>query len=211
MRYVRDRISAFLVDMLFITILVTLTANVNYLNPTLYDMQDATEKYYEVYDKVMEEAEKDPENSYKILAKKLAKPIYNLEKTTKYYYLHYLIFVVIYFIIFQFWNNGQTLGKKIFKLRVVNNEDENPNIIQYIVRNLINGSSVVIGLNIVVLIRIICLFIGIGANPYFYTYMISQSLAMVLECVLFITLVFSRKNKALNDYIAGTKVISLRD
>lgn len=211
MRYVRDRISAFLVDMLFITILVTLTANVNYLNPTLYDMQDATEKYYEVYDKVMEEAEKDPENSYKILAKKLAKPIYNLEKTTKYYYLHYLIFVVIYFIIFQFWNNGQTLGKKIFKLRVVNNEDENPNIIQYIVRNLINGSSVVIGLNIVVLIRMICLFIGIGANPYFYTYMISQSLAMVLECVLLITLVFSRKNKALNDYIAGTKVISLRD
>lgn len=211
MRYVRDRISAFLVDMLFITILVTLTANVNYLNPTLYDMQDATEKYYEVYDKVMEDAEKDPENSYKILAKKLAKPIYNLEKTTKYYYLHYLIFVIIYFIIFQFWNNGQTLGKKIFKLRVVNNEDENPSIIQYIVRNLINGSSVVIGLNIVVLIRMICLFIGIGANPYFYTYMISQSLAMVLEGILLITLVFSRKNKALNDYIAGTKVISLRD
>lgn len=211
MRYVRDRISAFLVDMLFIIILVTLTANVNYLNPTLYDMQDATEKYYEVYDKLMEEAEKDPENSYKIIAKKLAKPIYNLEKTTKYYYLHYLIFVVIYFVIFQFWNNGQTLGKKIFKLRVVNNDDENPNIIQYIVRNLINGSSLVIGLNIVVLIRTICLFMEIGANPYFYIYMISQSLAMVLEGILLITLVFSRKNKALNDYIAGTKVISLRD
>ena len=195
MGYKRARISAFLVDIFFVVVLTVLIGNVSFLNPGLYTSDDAYTKYMEVY---------EINDKMKVVVK-------DYEKSNKFIYLYYLIFTFIYFVIFQWWNKGQTLGKKLFKLKVVDDNEENPNIFKYILRTLFNGSSLIMGVNFILLVRLIFLFIGgISTNTFYNIYLGTQYAAYIFELVFIVVYLVNKKNKGLDDIIAGTKVISTK-
>lgn len=64
---------------------------------------------------------------------------YNLEKNNIAYLIIYLLASIAYFVLFNKYTNGQTLGKKLMRLKIVNSKDENKNvpIISYIIRLII--------------------------------------------------------------------------
>ena len=155
MGYKRARISAFLVDIFFVVVLTVLIGNVSFLNPGLYTSDDAYTKYMEVYDELLTNVNTTDEVKIKEINDKMKVVVKDYEKSNKFIYLYYLIFTFIYFVIFQWWNKGQTLGKKLFKLKVVDDNEENPNIFKYILRTLFNGSSLIMGVNFILLVRLI--------------------------------------------------------
>ena len=206
MKVRRSRVSAFLIDVLFVIILTTLTANVYQVNPYLYDTDKAYKEYNELYNDTLENIDvNNPE-----IPTKLKNAMYKYDKTNTYLYLWYMIFGVLYFVLFQFFNNGQTLGKKLFKLRVVNEKEENPNIIQYIVRFLINGSTLIMGVHLLILIKVIVLLVGCSGSMYYDIHMILQSVSILIELILLGTLIVNKNNKIFNDFIARTKVIEVK-
>ena len=206
MKVRRSRVSAFLIDVLFVIILTTLTANVYQVNPYLYDTDKAYKEYNELYNDTLENIDvNNPE-----IPTKLKNAMYKYDKTNTYLYLWYMIFGVLYFVLFQFFNNGQTLGKKLFKLRVVNEKEENPNIIQYIVRFLINGSTLIMGVHLLILIKVIVLLVGCSGRMYYDIHMILQSVSILIELILLGTLIVNKNNKMFNDFIARTKVIEVK-
>lgn len=206
MKVRRSRVSAFLIDVLFVIILTTLTANVYQVNPYLYDTDKAYKAYNELYNDTLENIDvNNPE-----IPVKLKNAMYEYDKTNTYLYLWYMIFGVLYFVLFQFFNNGQTLGKKLFKLRVVNEKDENPNIIQYIIRYLINGTTLIMGVHLLILIKVIVLLVGCSGSMYYDIHMILQSLSILIELILVGTLIVNKNNKMFNDFIARTKVIEVK-
>lgn len=206
MKVRRSRVSAFLIDVLFVIILTTLTANVYQVNPYLYDTDKAYKEYNELYNETLENIDvNNPE-----IPTKLKNAMYKYDKTNTYLYLWYMIFGVLYFVLFQFFNNGQTLGKKLFKLRVVNEKEENPNIIQYIVRFLINGSTLIMGVHLLILIKVIVLLVGCSGSMYYDIHMILQSVSILIELILLGTLIVNKNNKMFNDFIARTKVIEVK-
>lgn len=206
MKVRRSRVSAFLIDVLFVIILTTLTANVYQVNPYLYDTDKAYKEYNELYNDTLENIDvNNPE-----IPTKLKNAMYKYDKTNTYLYLWYMIFGVLYFVLFQFFNNGQTLGKKLFKLRVVNEKDENPNIIQYIIRYLINGSTLIMGVHLLILIKVIVLLVGCSGSMYYDIHMILQSVSILIELILVGTLIVNKNNKMFNDFIARTKVIEVK-
>ena len=211
MGYKRARISAFLVDIFFVVVLTVLIGNVSFLNPGLYTSDDAYTKYMEVYDELLTNVNTTDEVKINEINDKMKVVVKDYEKSNKFIYLYYLIFTFIYFVIFQWWNKGQTLGKKLFKLKVVDDNEENPNIFKYMLRTLFNGSSLIMGVNFILLVRLIFLFIGgISTNTFYNIYLGTQYAAYIFELVFIVVYLVNKKNKGLDDIIAGTKVISTK-
>lgn len=107
---------------------------------------------------------------------------------------------ILYFIIFQFKKNGQTLGKKIMKIRVVSNDDKDLNINQIAVRSLIINC---------ILADLLVLTVSIlgSKNVYMVGIFTVEFIQYILLFVIAI-MVLSRKDKrGLHDVITNTKVI----
>lgn len=205
MKVRRSRISAFLIDILFVIILTTLTANVYQVNPYLYDTDQAYKEYNEIYNDTLDEIDVDNPK----IPTELKNAMYKYDKTNTYLYLWYIVFGILYFVIFQWLNKGQTLGKKLFKIRVVNEKEDNPNILQYLIRFLINGTTLIMGVNLIVLIKVIVLLVGCSGSMYYDIHMILQSSALIIEFILVISLLIHKNNKMFNDFVARTKVIEV--
>lgn len=126
--------------------------------------------------------------SYKLLRYSLVPTIINL------------MCILLYFVVFQFYFNGKTLGKKIMKLKVVSNNENKLNIVNYLIRCLIVNE---VFINIISLICLITLsknnFISYNKIIYVITY--------ILEMVILFMMVFEKNNRGLHDYISNTKVI----
>ena len=105
---------------------------------------------------------------------------------------------------------GQTLGKRFFKIRVVDNATEGPiTMFQAFIRE-----SVLITINLLSLV--IDLYVYLNGDPsaaqMFYTASIVLSYATVTWFVLeIVTCLFNRKRRALHDFLGGTVVIKTDD
>lgn len=102
-----------------------------------------------------------------------------------------LVMQAIYFIInYKFLLNGQTIGKKIMRIRVVTLSNTIPSISSiYLVRYLLVG----------------LIFSAVSFLNFRYFNMNVLNFAFVIDLIF----VFSRSRRCLHDYLAGTKVINI--
>ena len=98
--------------------------------------------------------------------------------------------------------NGQTLGKKIMKLRVVSNNEKKLNFWKYLIRIVILNN---IWLS---LINIGAVYVVSGVKFYYVTYVISM-LSSLIYMLNLIMVMFRKDNRGLHDMVAGTKVIEV--
>lgn len=112
-----------------------------------------------------------------------------------------LICTLLYFGVLQYFLKGQTLGKKLFKLRVVSASDKKITIINYLLRSLI--------VNDVLLNSISIIFLLFASKKiYISVDNIIGVLVSIVEAII-IYLVLTRKDeRGLHDLLFNTKVIS---
>ena len=110
---------------------------------------------------------------------------------------------ILYFAVLQWALKGQTIGKKIMKIRVVaNKEDKKLNVGNYILRSLI--------LNNIIFSIILIIGVYIFKAPGYYTLSMVVSYLQLLVMSLIMLMVVLRKDfRGLHDFVAGTKVIDL--
>lgn len=205
MKQSTKRIIAFLIDMLLVLVLANLISNSYTFNPYVYDYEDIYEEYNEVYESVYEDFSLEAITEENVHL--LSEAMYKIERVNVYYYLYYLVFVFIYFVIFQWMNKGQTLGKKLMKLRVLSDDETDVNIIQYGVRYLFNGSIFIMGFHLTLLIKTIVLFVDVGASLYMNIYTVLTIIGFILEGMFLFSIIKSSDGRLLNDRIAKTKVV----
>lgn len=105
-----------------------------------------------------------------------------------------------YFVIFATLNKGQTLGKKIFKIRIVSKDGKNPSIWNMLIRSIflygmLIGITTIIGVNIFAAKTFIYVDTGINYVSYIF----------IIICFF---MVYKRKDcRGLHDMMAGTNVI----
>ena len=128
------RIIAYFIDILIVSIVVTPFINIKAINPYIDDYN----KYYEEYTKLIEDANNGDIDTN---SDEYKDQVIDLNyKIAEYKVINSSISVVsliVYFVIIQYFLKGQTIGKKILKLRVVSNKDKELNIGHYFVRSLI--------------------------------------------------------------------------
>ena len=135
--------------------------------------------------------------------KKYRKLSYNMDKNSSFYFIIYLIVVFGYFVFFNKVTNGQTLGKKLTRLKLVNNKDDGVvSIFSYIIRTILLYQP------ISYLIRLI--FVNIlSMNNYCDVIMVVSDIESYLQMAIIITIMLRNDGRGLHDLIVGTRVISV--
>lgn len=129
---------------------------------------------------------------------------YNISKGTVLISLTSIIIYILYFVVYQVYNNGQTVGKKLMKIKVKSITDESLSINTMLFRALIIYG---IAANIINLILILLLkkelYLSISN-----TISIIQSLIVIISVFM---ILFSKQKRGIHDIITKTEVINKED
>ena len=157
-----------------------------------YQNKKLTEKKY---NKLIEQITKEYE-------KKSSGLYYLVEKNAISEMIIYLIITVVYFVFFNYLTQGQTLGKKVTKLKIINEENQNKKvkIINYIIRMLPLYQI------IYYTTRLICIFL-LKKSQYIEITSMVYYLQSILTFITIATLIIRKDGRCLHDLLAKTKVI----
>ena len=126
---------------------------------------------------------------------------YDLEKSSVLSNTIYVIILIGYFGVFQFWNNGQTLGKKIMKIKVVEN-DKRPSFMAIFVRSFIINQ-------IFVNILSILLVFTIKDYAYYIATIIISLVNMLIILVSALMILYRKDKVGLHDMVSHTRVVEV--
>lgn len=111
-----------------------------------------------------------------------------------------LFLAVSYFIVYQYYNDGQTIGKKLMKIKVVSSTDKEITMNSFIFRSLIVNS---------ILVDMVSFAIVIFGNEtaYFYGVAICGIIKYTLLLICGFMVMWSKSGMGLHDRIAHTTVV----
>lgn len=219
------RIAAYVIDMLIVSVVVFGLTNIKQINYQ-YDNHEKVSSEYEKYVKKYEKLEdkyNDAKDDYK--DKKITKEEYSkIKNEYKDYKSGYernikkfnydlsrnsviatiisIAVIIAYFGIFQYSLGGQTIGKKLLKLKVVKNKEGSLNVFNYLVRcAILNG--VIINILLIVFVNIF------DVNNFYMANYVISNIQSIIEILILIMIFMTSDSRGLHDYIAGTKVVEI--
>lgn len=112
--------------------------------------------------------------------------------------------MLLYFVVFQAYNKGQTIGKKLVKLKVVGNSGKELGLNDYLKRVLIVPPIFCDLLDLILLMFV-------QKNIYLTSNIALTVLKNLLLLITGIMVIYRKDNRGLHDLIADTKVIELKE
>lgn len=187
------RLGAYVVDIIILGLVIftlgivvpksknikVLNAELDILNEQYLNEQVSLKEYTNHYSQIMHEVDKE-------------NIIYTIVN---------IIFIIIYFILMPYYFNGQTLGKKIFKIKVVKQNDK-VSINDLIVRNIvINGLGYM-------LISLALIYL-LPSLSYFITILFLSTIQLAVIIITTIGLLKNNEKLILHDRFTNTEVINV--
>lgn len=190
------RIFAYLIDIFLITIVASL---LTYFIPVSEEYQTKNEEFIELVEKYSngditkeEYLEKGNEISYVLNKESVATTVV----TT--------VLSIVYFVVIAYYMNGQTVGKKLMKLKIVSNDDSRLTMNNYLIRAFIIDSLL---MNVISILMLLLM----NKNLYLNTYDIVSTIFGAIYIVSFGMILFRVDGRGLHDLLAKTKVVSIND
>lgn len=191
------RFIAFIIDIFIVSIISEALSNVSFINIYKDQYIETYGEYQEIYDELSNENITLEEYNNKVI-------YYNYE-LSKLSIISNSIFIIIFIAYFVGANclyEGQTLGKKLMNIKIVNENNKKVSAWIYLLRTiLITGISGTFLLIISVLIFKEDLF-------YTLSYIICL-LQYISQLIIGISIIVNKNGKGLHDWICKTKVIEL--
>lgn len=187
------RLGAYIMDMFIVALISSLFVKIEFINPKYDEYQKVYNDYIDYTSEIKDI--KDIEND-----SKLTDFSYDLAKTGVTTSIISLIVTTLYFVGFQYLNRGQTLGKKVFKIKVVDGENKRVKLYQLLVRSLLINSI------LTSLISILAVSF-LSRNTYFNVTQYTQLFDVTVICTSFILMMFREDGKGLHDLLMGTNVV----
>ena len=107
---------------------------------------------------------------------------------------------VLYFVVFQIKNDGQTIGKKLLKIKISSNDGSQLTMNQMIFRSLIINSILIDMVNF-------CILLFTNQTAYFYGVGILSMVQFIMIAASGFMVMFSDKRQGIHDLIAHTDVV----
>ena len=186
-----DRLTAYIIDVIIISLITSIIftsipTNNKELEKQLSSLQDEVLSNNITYEEFIDE--------YQDLYYKNKKDTMTQSAIT-------LTITIAYFVIFQYMNKGQTIGKKILHLRVVDNNTEKPlSIFKGLIRSLLiwNILSGTLGIALIYILN---------KESYITSYLIISSLESIFIFITAMFTLYRKDNRGLHDIIINSKVI----
>ena len=190
--YFFPRLVAYIIDIILVSIVCS---GIMFIIPKNENYSKYMKEYEQIQADYMEE-KIDMEEYFN----KSVNVVYDIDYSNVMSMIIEVVLIILYFVVFQFYNKGQTFGKKLMKLRIVSTKDSNLTLNQVAYRALINNSILV---NILILGSLLFL----GRNYYYYASLVLQVIAAIIIVTTLMMILFRKDGKGLHDVVAGTKVI----
>lgn len=183
------RIFAYMIDYFIILLVLSfITANINVGSDITEKVNNLTNEYKNGNITIEEYNEEVLPLNYELTKRKLPVNVITC------------VIIIGYYIVFAYFNKGQTLGKKICKIRVVNDKGERASIWNILIRSLF-----IYGIITTLYSLISINFLDIESFNY------SVSVVSVIECLFIVIsllmMLYKKDGRGLHDIIAKTKVI----
>ena len=198
-----ERLLAFLIDTAIVSIVCSMIALPFINSDDLRDLQDEQNKIMNEVQEIYSDGNLKRSDAVENLMSKtndLGTVMYELSRAEGVASLVIIIAELLYFVVFQLYNNGQTLGKKLLRIRVVPTNDKQLTSNQLLFRAFIINS---------ILYNIIEFAFMIFANKYIYlpSIMIFNLIQNILLIICGFMVMFRNDGKGLHDIICRTEVI----
>ena len=195
------RIFAYILDAMIISIIASAIANIRIFNPYLDKYREVEKQYTEVLENSLSDQEKFQElmNSDKINDMS-----YNLTKYGVYLSISSVIVTFGYFVCFQYYTKGKTLGRLITRTELVSSNKEELTFIQLIKRSVIINSLITSPILIIMMFTLNKASY-LSANKY--VQLVDYTLLIGSICLM----IYREDGKGIHDLFAGTRVISSDD
>lgn len=216
------RLFAYIVDIAIISILVTLLTYNNKINFQYDNYQKYYKEYNSVstkYNKVLDKDSKlekkyknkdikkgkyaENKKVYKQEKKKYEKNIKILQRkimrNSVIYYSIYMAFILAYFGIFQYSFNGQTLGKRLMKIKIISKKSD-LNLWMMLLRSFILYNLWIYILGLIFAYRL-------NYGSYYTAYSLLNNAGSVIQIIIVMMVIMNKDNRGLHDYIANTEVV----
>lgn len=186
------RISAYIIDYIFIVLLITLISQIRFLNPNYDEYVSAYNDYYDYYEEILD-------NNISIIdSKEFKMTYYNLDKYSISISISSIIVYLLYFVGFQKWNNYQTLGKKVFNIKI-SSKSNNISWGKLTIRSIILYNI------FFEILSILALFI-FNENSYLYVNIAINIIASIVFYINVFMIILSKKHLGLHDIICKTEI-----
>lgn len=187
------RIFAYMIDYFIILLVLSfITANINVGSDITEKVNNLTNEYKNGNITIEEYNEEVLPLNYELTKRKLPVNVITC------------VIIIGYYIVFAYFNKGQTLGKKLCKIRVVNDKGERASIWNILIRSLF-----IYGIITTLYSLISINFLDIESFNYSVSVVsVIESLFIVISLLM---MLYKRDGRGLHDIIAKTKVIGEDD
>ena len=195
------RVMAYIIDIFIVLIVASLISVIGFINPYKDEYETAYDEYTELVTMIQEKGSGVDRDAYE---DDLIAIYYNVNKYNVIRSGISIVCTLLYFGVLQFAMKGQTLGKKIMKIRVVanNNNNKKLNVGNYLIRSIILN-NVIFSILFIVGIHVF------DADGYYSYSMVVSYLQMLVLTIIMLMVVLRKDFRGLHDFAAGTKVIDL--
>ena len=187
-----QRILAFLIDLVLISVITSFIT-------VFVPVNDTATKLYEEQNKVLE-GYVEGTVSMEEYVNQMVDLSYDISKQTVIVSIVTIVISLLYYVVYPCYNNGQTLGKKLMKIKIKKIDESDLSMNDLLIRGMVNNSILV---NIVNVIFVLFLSKNI--------FLSASSLVSVIQyLVLIISLImiaFTRNSRGLHDLAAKTEVV----
>lgn len=187
------RFGAYIMDMIIIALISSMFLKIEFINPK-YD------EYLKVYNEYLDYTSEIKDIKQLENDSKITDLSYDLAKTGIASSIISLVVTTLYFVGFQYLNRGQTLGKKVFKIKVVDGDNGRVKLYQLLVRSLLINSILT---SFITILSVAFL----SKAAYFKTIQFTQLFDVTVLCASFILMMFREDGKGLHDLLIGTRVV----
>ena len=189
------RVGAYILDILIVSLIVYLLSFIPFLNP---NHNAYTEKYNELLNLQQQYTNNEiSTEDYETAFKPIAYEIQSLETN---YVVIDLVIVLLYFAVLQYFCKGQTIGKKLFQIRVVSNDKTPLTIVNYLLRSIVLN-------NVLISIILQCVIHFMNSENYFNVYQNVNLVGNIITYIIIFMIIVRNDGRGLHDYIANTKVV----
>lgn len=194
---VLKRVGAYFVDYLIITFVASLLVYISFINPKYDEYVKVSEEYTSIandyYDKKITVEE---------FSEKTLELNYDISSTGYVYIIGDIVIAFLYFGLFAYFMKGQTIGKRLFNIKIVSAKDKDLTPLNYFIRTFILNNVI---FNLIVLIALF-----FNEKTFLNIYSISSNFNTILMIVIFLMVMFYKDGRGLHDVLAGTKVIDMK-
>ena len=187
-----QRVLAFLIDLVLLSMITSLIT-------MFIPMNDTATKLYEEQNRVLEDyvAGNVPMEEY---VNQMFDLGYDISKQTVIISIVGVVISLLYYVVYPCYNNGQTFGKKLMKIKIKKTNDKELSMNDLLIRSMINNSILVNIINVI-------LVLFLSKNLYLSTSSLVSFIQYLVLIISLIMIAFTKNAQGLHDKVCKTEVI----